>query len=55
MSTDKPRHVTNEQIDGRPAFQGEARFLSDGGKNADEQLHLLAIDLTEGQRDPPGR
>ena len=51
----QPRHVADEQIDGRPAFQCEAGFLRDGRENTDQQLDLSSIDLTEGQRDPPER
>jgi hypothetical protein len=49
------RHVADEQIDGRAALKGEAIFLCDEGQNSDQQLSLFAIDLTEGQRDPPAR
>jgi hypothetical protein len=48
-------HVTDEQIDRRAAFERKACFLRDGRENADQQLDLSAIDLTERQRDPPER
>ena len=40
-------HVPDKEIDGRAAFEREARLFGDNRDNADEESHLLAVAFTE--------
>ena len=43
ISTGKPGHIPQEQVDGRSSFECEGSFFRDERYDLQQQCHLLAI------------
>jgi hypothetical protein len=55
FDVEQTRQVSNEEVDCSAAFESEARFFRDQGKNPDEQGDLASVRLSERHSDSPER